>query len=89
MNNLETACNSFFDQFKNDKGPARFALDVMYNDISEMKFNNPTVNKLLRLASCPSSPDGERMNAARAAFKLISKYVETNWHLRGTWGRED
>ena len=83
MNNLETACDSFFNQFKNDRGDAKFAVDIMYNDIDEMNFNSPTVNKLLRLASCLSSPNGERMNAARAAFKIISKYVETKQALRG------
>lgn len=75
MRNLNEACDSFFVQFEGD---TNFAVNVMYNDIDELKLNDKQVLKLLRLASCESSPAGEKLNAARAAFKKIRSYVELN-----------
>ncbi|MDY8021229.1 hypothetical protein [Paenibacillus polymyxa] len=51
------------------------AIEVMVADVKELKINNKRVEKLLRLASCPASPLGEKTNAAKMAFTFISDIV--------------
>lgn len=68
---VEVLMDQFFGQFPDISE----AISVMYNDIDDLGLNDKTINKLLRLASCPSAAIGEKLNAGRAAFKLIAKYV--------------
>lgn len=67
---IQERCESFFNQFDGD---VRAAVTFMYTDMDEFNIVDPVATKLLRLASCPSSPVGERTNAARSAFKRIAK----------------
>jgi hypothetical protein len=69
-NNKEEIMNDFFNQF-----PIAEAIQVMWEDVTDLKIKDERVFKLLRLASCKASPDGEKTNAGRAAFKLIAKIV--------------
>lgn len=65
---INDRCNRFFDQFDGD---IQQIVSVMSVDMEEYGIVDGLASKLLRLASCPSSPIGERTNAARAAFKRI------------------
>lgn len=68
---VETLMDNFFEQFPD----VSEAISIMYNDINDIGLNDKTINKLLRLASCPAAAIGEKINAGRAAFRLINKYV--------------
>lgn len=48
---------------------------MMVSDVKELKIHDERINKLLRLASCPASPIGEKTNAAKMAFTFITKHV--------------
>lgn len=63
-------CDWFLSQFEN----VGEAVNVMLCDMDEFKIFDTVASKMLRLASCPSSPVGERTNAARAAYKRIATY---------------
>lgn len=63
-------CDWFLSQFEN----VGEAVNVMLCDMDEYGIIDASANKMLRLASCPSSPVGERTNAARAAYKRIAAH---------------
>jgi hypothetical protein len=68
---LDECWESFIAQFFNIDE----AIEVMYWDVADMELKDERVNKLLRLASCPSSPVGEKTNAGKAVFRIIAKFV--------------
>lgn len=68
---VEDLMDQFFGQFPE----VSEAISIMYNDIDDIGINDSTINKLLRLASCKAAAEGEKVNAGRAAFRLICKHV--------------
>lgn len=68
---MEEHWNNFVSRFQDI---AEVVNQLMF-DMNDMKCASDQARKLIKLASCQSSPINERLNACRAAFIILVKHA--------------